>query len=40
MLEDGSAYELFDGVAILQNISLYQKDIGLCYQKENGGMII
>lgn len=40
MVEDGSAYELLDGVAVLQNVSLYREDIGLCYEKGNGGMMI
>lgn len=40
MIEDGSAYELLEGVAVLQNISFYREDMGLCYEKGNGGMMI
>lgn len=40
MIEDGSAYELLDGVAVLQRMSLYREDMGLCYEKGNGGMMI
>lgn len=40
MMEDGSAYELIDGVAVLQILSLYTEDKGLCYEKSNGGMMI
>lgn len=40
MIEEGSAYELFEGVAVLQNIALYREDMGLYYEKGNGGMMI
>lgn len=40
MIEDGSAYELLNGVAVLQNLSLYREDMGLYYEKGNGGMMI
>lgn len=40
MIEDGSAYEVLDGVAVLQRMSLYREDMGLCYEKGNGGMMI
>jgi CRISPR-associated endonuclease/helicase Cas3 len=40
MIEDGSAYELIDGVAVLQNLSLYTKQTGLCYEKGDSGVLM
>lgn len=40
MIEDLSAYEVMEGVAVLQNLSLYREDMGLYYEKGNGGMMI
>ena len=40
LLESSNAYEILDGVAVLQNLSLYHEDIGLYYENGNGGMFI
>jgi CRISPR-associated endonuclease/helicase Cas3 len=40
MLEDNSAYEVIDGIAVLQNLSLYTKQTGLSYFKGNPGILI
>jgi CRISPR-associated endonuclease/helicase Cas3 len=40
MIEDNSAYEVIDGIAVLQNLSLYTKEIGLSYKGENSSVLI
>lgn len=38
--KDCYAYEIIDGVAVLQNLSLYKREMGLCYQECDGAMIV
>ncbi len=40
VLDDVYAYEVIEGVAVLQNLSLYTKEIGLHYEKSNGAIIV
>jgi CRISPR-associated endonuclease/helicase Cas3 len=40
MIEDNSAYEVIDGIAVLQNLSLYTKETGLSYKGGNSGVLI
>lgn len=36
MLDDTSAYEIVDGIAVLQNMFLYSEEMGLRYEKSGG----
>lgn len=40
MLEDNSAYEIIDGIGVLQKTSLYTNEMGLCYEKSDGAVMI
>lgn len=40
MLEDNSAYEIIDGIGVLQRLSLYTKEMGLCYEKSDGATMV
>lgn len=40
MLEDNSAYEIIDGIGALQRLSIYSKEMGLCYEKSDGATVV
>lgn len=40
MLEDNSAYEVIDGIGVLQKLSLYTEDMGLCYEESDGATMV
>lgn len=40
MLDDASAYEIVDGISVLQNLFLYSEKMGLHYKKNGGAIII
>ena len=40
LLNDGSSYEIIDGIAVLQNLQIYSEDKGLVYEKADGAMIV
>lgn len=40
LLNDGSSYEIIDGIAVLQNLQIYSGDKGLVYEKADGAMIV
>lgn len=40
LLNKGGAYELVDGIVVLQNLSLYSSELGLCMNNLNGAMIV
>lgn len=40
MLEDDTAYEIIDGVGVLQRFSIYSEEVGLCYEKSDGATMV
>ncbi len=40
LLQEGSSYEIADGIAVLQNLQMYSEDKGLVYKNADGAMIV
>lgn len=40
LIQDGSSYEIIDGIAVLQNLQIYSENKGLVYEKADGAMIV
>lgn len=40
LIDDNSAYEVIDGIAMLQRLSLYTKEVGMQYEKFDGATMV